>query len=314
LNLTYGYREPFAAITAGQESFTWDRCYPTLNSFFRRGAVLINSTTGTVTGSGPYTGPPSPTGTLSSSAGPPPAAVTFGTSVSAGAPAASYWVYLAYTASTTALQTSQVGGPYIVNAPAGYVPTVNVSATGAPTLAAQYAVYAGYNPTYIAQQSASTTATALGATYTFATTLANYTAATQAASNVQSGIIGLAAADSNTPFNSGPGGATTVGNTSLFGATQSYPPLDSLGAFGVPIVKAQGTVFEFSLKQAYYGSLNNTSAGLTLDAASGWFVVDNTASACGTILAGIQGPPPFFGGIGDFGARVRFSFTTTDLA
>ena len=304
-NTTYGYREPLPIAVGGYAGFQWDRAYPTPNTNFRRGAILINSTTGSNT-------TPAQTGSMAALAGPPASAVTLTTTTSSGAPASTVFFYVAYSATSN---ESLPSGPFIVNAPAGYVAQINVSATGAPAAATNYVVYAGYIPTYAALQNTSRTTTLLGTAFAVANPLTNYISAANAASNATTGIIGLAAADSNAYFNSGPGGATTVGNQSLFGATQSFPPLDSLGAYGIPVVKFQtGMLVEMSLKQAWYPSLLNASVGITLDATSGWFIADTGASAAGVIAGISQGPAPFFGNVTDIGARVQVRFNASALA
>lgn len=299
-----GYREPFPYALAGYSGITWDRAIPKGGLFFRRGAVLTNTATGTIT-------VPAPTGSMAALAGPPASAITFGTTAAAGAPAQTFYLYFAYTATTN---VSLVSGPFIQNVNAGTVPNLTVAAAGAPAAATNWAVYASYTPTYEALQQATITTTALGSAFALSNPLVNYTGAIQAASNTNSGIIGVALADSNTTFFSGAGGSVTVGNTSLFGATQSFPPLDSLGALSVPIAKLQTCVLEMSLVQAFYPSLLSAAVGITLDATSGWHVADTTATACGTIQSFVTGPTGFFGQVGDTGARVRVAFTQADLA
>lgn len=301
----YTYREPIPYALAGYSGVTWDRTIPKPYNFFRRGAVLANSTTGTIA-------TPSPTGSMATTAGPAASAITFGTTTSANAPAATYYLYFTYTASTN---ESLPSGPYIQNVNAGYVPNLTVASAGAPAAATNWAVYAAYIPSYEALQQATRTTTALGSAFALANPLTNYTGAIAAASSTNSGIIGVAAADSNANFFSGAGGSTAVGNTSNFGATQSFPPLDSIGALAVPIIKLQTCVLEMSLVQALYPALVGTAVGITLDATTGWHVADTSATACGTIQSFVTGPPGMFGQpSGDTGARVRVLFTAADLA
>lgn len=299
-----GYREPFPYALGGLTGVTWDRTIPKFGLFFRRGAILNNNTTGTIL-------TPVPQGSMAALPGPPLSAITFGTSAVAGAPATSYYLYFAYTATTN---ESLVSGPFIQNVNAGFVPNLTVAAAGAPAAATNWAVFGSYTPTYEALQQATITTTALGSAFAFTNPLVNYTGAIQSASNVNTGIIGVAAADSNATFFSGAGGSVTVGNQSLFGATQSFPPLDSLGALAIPIIKLQNCLLEMSLVQPFFPGLINAAVGITLDATSGWHVADTTATGTGTIQSFVTGPPGFFGQVGDTGARVRVAFTPANLA
>lgn len=302
---TLTYREPIPYALGGYSGVTWSRTIPKAGLFFRRGAVLNNAATGTIV-------TPLPVGSMAALAGPLASAITFGTTAAAGAPAQTFYLYFAYTATTN---QSLVSGPFVQNVNAGTVPNLTVAAAGAPAAATNWAVFASYTPTFEALQQATTTTTALGSAFALSNPLTNYTGAIQSPSNTNAGIIGVAAADSNATFFAGAGGAQSVGNTSLFGATQSFPPVDSLGALAVPIIKLQTCVLEMSLVQPLFPGLLNAAVGITLDATTGWHVADTTATACGTIQEIITGPFPFFGQpSGDVGGRVRVAFTQADLA
>jgi len=244
--------------------------------------------------------------------GPTLAQVTLGTTASANAPALTYYHYFTYTATAN---ESLISGPYIQNVNAGFVPNPTVLALGAPAAATNSAVYTSLLPTYEALQQATKTTTALGTPFAESYPLTNSISAAGAATNVAGALLGIANADSNATFFSGAGGAQSVGNTSLFGATQSFPPLDSLGALAIPTTKLQNCLFEFSLVQPFFPALNGTQVGLTLDATTGFYVVDTSQSNKVAVITELsQGPAPFYPTIGDVGARVKVSFIASALA
>lgn len=299
------YREPVYIGQGGTEGPTWDRIVVGSGAAFRRGALLVQSNTGTVS-------TPAPTGSMSTTAGPAASAVTFGQSASAGAPGGTFFAYLTYTATSN---ESLPAGPYAFTVAPGNVLTINVASAGAPAAATNFAAYVSTVPTLECLQQATRTTTALGATFTCANPLTNSYGISGAATNVASGLIGIAASDSNAAFFSGIGGSASVGNASVFGALANYPPLDSIGAMAIPICKLAGSLWEFSLVQPYSPALDRTTAGITLDATTGFYVVDTSQSnKIVTIQGASSGPSPFFGSVNDTGARVRVTFSSSALA
>jgi hypothetical protein len=280
-----------------------DRVTPAPGVVFRPGDVLIYTTTGTIV-------TPLPVGSMAALPGPVAAAITFGTSASAAAPGGTYYHYIAYTATTN---QSLPSGPWLQFVPPGFLPTVTVSATAGspPAAATNFAVFSSLLPTFEALQQATTTTTALGSTFTLANPLTTYIPPPRAATGVSSGIIGIANDPSDSTFWS-----DKVGNKSAFGQGQSQPPLDSLGALSVPIIKCQTGLFDMSLKQAYSPALIGAAVGITLDATSGFFIADTTQTQVGTIQ-GQTGEPYPFGWDGTptgTGARVRVAFLNSVLA
>jgi hypothetical protein len=280
------------------------------NTTFKDGDFLILSQTG----SNALTY--SPTGALAGYAGPVAAAITFGTSASATAPAAAYFVYLTYTATGT---ESLASSEFVVNVPAGFVPTVSVSATGAPTGSTNFAAYMGIVPGNEQLQQATKTTTALGATYTAVFPLTNSIGAKAAATNVASGIIGLSYNDSNALFFDGPGGSSIVGAGSRLGATMNLPPLvPNAEIMEAPVLKLQsGFLLEMNLRQtiAWNTSLINQQVGLYQDPTTLIWVADTAQSnKVGYIYQSADGVPSITGTTNDLGKRVQISFLAAALS
>ncbi len=289
-------KEPKIFIGAAAPSAAW-----------RRGSILANVTTGTIT-----TPPASGTGSLANVAGPSASAVTITNAVTANAPARTYYISFTYTGSSAESLISQV---FVQNCPAGYTPEVNIASAGAPSGATGYNFYVGLINGYIAQQG--TAATALGTAQTLPATLTNSIGWNQASTNASSGIVGLAVAASNENFFDGSGGSFNVGPGSRTGANTGVPPLapgeaQLYYAAGL----GQGQLVEMNLSQAYafYPSLIGTTAGLTLDASSGFFIAD--PSQTNKILTivdqrpGVQIGPTASGTDGDLGVRVVVQFNS----
>jgi hypothetical protein len=229
------------------ESVQWVQ--PVQGAVWRPGDVIIPKTVGSNT-------QPNPNGSLAALPGPLLSLVTTGISASAGAPQQDYYGIVSYIgAASIESLTSQ---PFVINCPAGYLPTVSVSATGAPGAATSFATYLATVPTFYVQQANNT---ALGATFTAANPLTNAVGYANAATNVSGSIVGIAKEDSSRFFAGFPGGSQQTGARSLFGASPDYQALD----FKVPITKCQNGVFIMPLLQPYYSGLNNTTAGLSID-------------------------------------------------
>jgi hypothetical protein len=302
--------------------------FPAQNAAWRKGSLLIQVTTGTITtptggtaasftnATGANTPGPSlafntPFNITSSSYSVTQGAVTVTAATSASAPAQTYFGVVTYT--ITATTESQNSVPFLINCPAGLLPSVNVTATGAPAGATTYALYAGLYPGQFMRQSA---VTALGTATALTNPLTNSIGLNQAASNVNSGIVGMADCDSDAYYagvlGATAGGSQSTSKRSLFGATQSYSPgFDNL-AFALPVVKLQSGLVEVSLVQAWYPALQGATVGWTLNAATGYFTADTTATAAGTIQG--LSSQPFQGDSGDFFARVIVLPTASTLA
>lgn len=276
---------------------------------WRRGDFLQNIVTGTLS-----TPPLSGTGALATSAGPLPAAITTSFTASAGAPAQSYYGQVSY---TEAGQESQLSAPFIINVPAGFLPTVSVAAAGAPAGATNFAAYLGLQAGYPSLQQASRTTTALGATFTATNPLANSSGWNRSVTNPNAGLVGMAVAASNENFFDGAGGSFNIGAGSRTGANATMPPLapTDVNLFYVAGL-GQGQLFEINLSQAvaFYPSLVGTTAGLALDATSGfWFADPNGSNKILNIVdyrPGVATGPTNQGTIGDGGTRIVIEFNS----
>ncbi len=280
---------------------------------------------------------PNPTGALATAAGPslgaapvPFQLVTSSTSITqgvvtvtataTGAPAIPFTYYCVVTYTATGTE-SLVSVPFVINAPAGLLPIVSVSATGEPTGATNFALYAGvYYGAYALQQATRTT-TATGATFTLAYPLTNSNGVNQAPSNVTTNIVGIALGDSGSVYALGIGGSAAAGGYNQTLGIWANPP--ALGSspevqYGY-VASLVGATFEISLKQAWYPNLIGASIGITLDAASGWHIADTTATQCGIINGKVTGAGQYssydeVGGYGEAGARVICLLTTAGAA
>lgn len=309
---TLTYREP---TYVGSGNIREPRIFmisPGQNAAWRRGDILITSTTGSITS------PPNPgSGSLSGLAGPPLSAITVGSSASSGAPAATYYTQVTYAATGPLESLPSVIVP--INVAAGFLPTVIVSATGAPAAATGFRVYMGLLPTNIANQSATAAGTTLGSTFTAANPLTNSIGAQRAATNASTGILGMAACASNETYFDGYGGSFTAGTPgSRLGSTNTIDPLTPTEApNGYVVGLGQGTLIEMNLNSAsgaFSYNLVGTTAGITLDATTGWFTVDSTQSNKVVTIVdhrpGVYIGPTAQGNPGDLGARVIVEFTS----
>ena len=234
--------------------------------------------------------------------------VTITAVAAAGAAAASYWNQLTFV--NTAANESITGPEFVVNTGPGIIYSVNVSAAGAPAAASNYAVYTGIVPQNEVLQTATKVGTALGTALTLTSPLAFNKGILQAATNANSNIVGIAVNASDQYFISGPGGATTVNNQSMLGATVSLPPTQPQELYFGYVAKLQNAYIEMSLinTQAWSPALIGSNFGLTLDATTGFFVANPAGTACGFIVNGADGVPSIVGTSGDFGKRIIVQF------
>jgi len=305
---TLAFVEPNYVGNAGFTSPIVQTYVPAQLAAFRRGDLLQLITTGTI--QAPPATTSGGTGALAGVAGPTASAVTFSTTASAGAAAQTYFYVFTYanSAGTTESAPSQ---EFIYSVPAGYKPTVTVSATGAPSGATNYQVYTSVLPQQEVLQNTYTAPTALGTAYTVTVPLANNIGVNRGSTNMNTNIAGMAINSSAAVYYSGPGGSFSVNEQSPLGATNSYPPLEPAEIFMIPVIKlSYGTTLEMSLRQPLYQPVfGNATAGLYLDPITGFWVADTSQSnKVLNILQASPGVPSIQGNVGDIGARVRVQF------
>jgi hypothetical protein len=290
---------------------------PAQNAVWRRGDILVQSTTGTI--ALPPGGATGGSGSLAGTAGPATSTITLGTSASATAPALTYYGVVTYDA--TGPIESLPSSIFVINCAAGFLPTVSVAAAGAPAAATGFRTYLGLLPDYLASQIA-VPGTTLGTTFTAANPLTNYAGAARGATNLSGNILGMAICASNETYFDGYGGSFTAGNpSSRLGATNQLPPLTPDEApLGYVVTLGAGTILEMSLHANSGGwgpLLVGTQFGLTLDATTGWFTVDTTqTNKVGYIVGqrpGVYIGPTQSGNPGDYGVRVDVQFISTTL-
>ena len=230
--------------------------------------------------------------------------------VQASAPAASYFVTLTYTGAAAA--ESQTGTEFIVNCAAGFVFSVNVLAATAPAGTTNFGAYVGIYPSSEVLQQATKTTTATGTAYAIAYPLVNSVGVTRAATNQAANIVGMAVNSSLADFYSGPGGSFLVNENSLYGATNSYPPLQPAEVYLGYVVKLQfNQLVQISLIQPYTPALIGTTAGIAIQP-NGFFAADNTQSnKVLTILGSVDGVASLVGnGTETSGKRVLAYFNS----
>jgi len=310
MGTTIGYTEPRIVGTPGKEPRILLGPYAQ-SAAWRRGDILQNITTGTV--SPP---PVNGTSTLAGVAGP-----VLGTtlhvsySASAGAPQATYYGAASYTASGL----ESVATPFVINVPAGNLPTVLVDSAGAPASADHFAAYLGTSPGNISLQQATRTTTALGATFTAANPLTNSVGWNRSVTNPSANIVGMAVDASSELFFSGGGGSFAVGPGSLLGAQTPMSPAitEAQSAYVIGLGQNQQVEMNLINTTAFYPSLIGTTAGLALDTATGFFIVDPGGS--NKILTIVDRRPGVFigpttgGQVGDGGVRVIVEFAASSL-
>lgn len=283
---------------------------PALNAVWNDGDILSNTIVGTID----Y---PAPNGTLAAALGPVLGVnMTTGVTASAGAPAQDYFGVASFTgaAGTESLQSLD----FIISCPAGYLPTVVVTATAAPALATGFYVYLGVIPGIYFRQNIG--GTALGTTFTATNPLTNYTGTVNAPVGTSTGILGVANEGSFAYFAGYPGGSAKAGPRNLFGASQSMAPGWDNDGFKLPVVKLSTGLLVMNLLQAYNPGMdgqltvgiNIDSTNLFINGGTGFYVADSTQTACATLLYRSISNPGVEAN-GDVGARCVFKFFPASL-
>jgi len=279
--------------TCGQG--TGGRAFP----YWRNGNVLKQVITGTVL-------TPNPNGALIGFNGPITftnaaqlANITVGTAVSATAPARTYWMAVSYT--NAGNEESQPSPLLPIGVAAGFVPTVSVSAVGAPALATQFNLFAGLYPRQWFSQVRNT---ALAGTATIVYPLTNFTGIYPTVAGDATNLVGFAASAFDQVFD--PLGAFP-GRREPYGATMSTDPLMGTNAIW-PVESLGSGQFELNLIQSYNGQIG-AAVGLNIDPVSGLPVWDTTQTQVATISGFANGP--FQGGLGITYSRVYARFLST---
>ena len=270
--------------------------------YWRNGNVLKSVTTGTVVA-------PNPNGSLAAFNGPVAVSnasqlsvVTVGTSAVAGAPARTYWMAVSYT--DGAGVESQPSPLLPFGCPAGFVPTVTVSAAGAPGVAIDFNLYAGLFPRTWFRQVLNT---ALGATATLAYPLTNYVGVVPTVAGDSANIVGFASSAFDQVFDPLSG---FPGRRNPYGATMSTAP--NMGQNAIfPVEKCQVGTFELNMIQPYTGQIG-AAVGLNIDAVSGLPVWDTAQTQVATISGFSDGQ--YQGGLGLAYSRVFARFLASVLA
>jgi len=225
--------------------------------------------------------------------------------VTAGAPAAIYYVFATYTAA--GIIESLPGAEFIVNTAAGFTFSVNVLAAGAPAAATNFAVYVSqYEGGELLQQATKTT-TALGTAFTIPFPLTNSVGVNIAPTNATTNIVGIALHDSQSLWATGVGGGFTAGGISnLLGAWMPPPtlgPIDPSQALFTSLVNGQ--VFEATFVQPWSNAYIGQPVSLVLDP-SGWHTVSDTGgNQFATIIGKATGVGSDVGGVNDTNVRVQ---------
>lgn len=275
------------------------------NAALREGDFAVLSAVPATGAAGKF---PFPQGALAAVAGPLPANYTVTTPAQAGAPAQTYYIVLAYTATGS---ESLASAEFLVNCAAGTTPQINVASAGSPAGSTNFAVFAGIYSGGETLQQASITTTALGANFQIAATLINPVGVVRAATNATTNIVGIMCNDSQALWATGVGGSQTGGNIgNLLGTWPNPPPLSNLDPSQVLVDSLLGSApIEISLRTPWANGLVGAAFGIALDTSqqtAGIFVADVTATACGVILGPVQGvESDVGGGTGDTGTRVR---------
>jgi hypothetical protein len=238
-----------------------------------------------------------------------------GVVASAGAPKQDYYGVASFMATGT---ESLASLDFVISAPAGYLPTVLVTAVGAPAGATGFYAYLGTMPTVYWQQNIG--GTTLGTTFTATNPLTNAFGPNAAPAGTSTGILGMANEASDAYFAGFPGGSASADIRSLVGASQAMAPGWDNDAFKTPVLKLQSAIIAINLLQPYYPSMDNSlQVGLNIDntgafipSGTGFYIVDSTQTACATLLTrahqniGVELN-------GDVGARVLVRFNTASL-
>jgi hypothetical protein len=277
------------------------------------GDILTTFTAGTIDF-------PTPNGSLATLIGPVLGFnLTTGLAVLAGAPAQDYYGVASYTGAAGIESLPSL--PFIISAPYGFIPTVSVSAVGAPVGATDFYVYLGTIPDNYYRQNIGA-GTALGATFTATNPLTNYTGVARAPAGTSTGLVGMANEPQQTFFAGFPGGSASAGPRSLFGASQSMAPGWDNDGFKSPALSLNpdwGT-FVMNLLQPYYPGMDySLQVGINIDTTNlfvpaggpiggtGFYVMDSTQTACATLIRRVEQFPAVELN-GDIGARCEFRF------
>jgi hypothetical protein len=283
---------------------------PAQNQVWNDGDILTNVTVGVLDN-------PTPNGALAAAAGP---VLNFnlflGVAASAGAPAQDYYGVASFTGAAGTESLASLD--FVVSAPAGFLPTVLVTAVGAPAGATGFYAYLGVLPTVYWRQNIG--ATALGVTFTAANPLTNSFGAAAAPAGTSTGILGMANEQSTNFYAGFPGGSASAGPRSLFGASQSMAPGWDNDGFKLPVLKLQSALIAINLLQPYYPSMDNSlSVGINIDSTNtfipngtGFYIVDSTQTACATVIKRVIQNPGVEAN-GDVGARVLVKFFPSSL-
>lgn len=234
-----------------------------------------------------------------------------GVVASAGAPAQDYYGVASYTGAAGTESLASLD--FVVSAPAGFLPTVLVTAVGAPAGATGFYAYLGTLPTVYWLQNIG--GTALGTIFTPTNPLTNAFGPNAAPAGTSTGILGMANEPSDAYFAGFPGGSASAGIRALVGASQAMAPGWDNDGFKTPVLKLQSAIIAINLLQPYYPSMDNSLAvGLNIDNTNtfipngtGFYIADSTQTACATVLGrahqniGVELN-------GDVGARVLVRF------
>lgn len=289
---------------------------PNQNAVWRAGDILVQATTGTIVNapSASITG----SGTITPLTAPATSQFTVTAAATTGAPAATYYIVGTYTLSGQTDETAP-SAEIVFNCAAGFTPNIVALSAGAPTGANRAAIYVGLmSGTHYLQNATKTTLTLGGGGITLAYPLTNYQGAARAATNASANILGLAQTASDANFFAGTGGSILAGqNSSQLGATNTVQPLVPSDAANLYVTGlGYGQYLEMNLinTQAFTPGLLQSTAGLTLDSTSGFFVVDpgqsNKIITIAEFRQGVYQGPTASGTIGDLGARVVVYFNS----
>jgi len=321
---TYAYFEPFPAAIGGQTGTfnLWPSYVQIQNAAFKRGDFLSLNTTGTATSpsggkgnigstvAGPSVGAPvqlnSTASTVTANG------VTVVGVAAAGAPALTYYCELTWgTSGSVGTNESATGTEFIINCAPGIVPKV-YAANPSITNVGGLAVYLGLYPSTELLQGTTAgfgSGNAITATYP----LTNAQGVNKIATNVATNVVGLAVNSSLALFYVGAGGSYLGNESASFGVTNAQAPMTPNETFGSVVIRPQNTIFEISLVQPYYSTLQGTTAGLTVDPTTGFCVADNSQSNKILNIVGLSqgaqiGATAQGGAYGDIGARVYVTF------
>ena len=299
---TLQYTNPGLVATPGIQAFRVMSVLKAQSAVFRRGDLLKNVTTGTITF-------PSPQGSMAAIAL--TAAVTTGTTSSSGAPAQFYYYYYTYAASIERITLPSAEGSYLrCGWPGGdHHGSHSRGSRGGNVVDP---VRWPRRRTVEWQQ---VTGTSLGSAATIPYPLTNSVGANRCATNDNSNILGIAVDDYDVYYAPNNGSAGTS-NRSPFGMDVTTPPSGFLEQYQAKVwLISNGQRFEMSVVQPYpvaqFGTL-----GINYESAVGAFAADNSQSNKPLTLVGkVQGPTnPTYDSVGtngDIGWRGIFTIASS---